>query len=138
MSFHIEDWYWSGKPVGQIAKIIYGSKRGGLVADPKTDAEYLEFIKRTIVPSPWPVDEDRMVTVQALDVELVRWGLPPTGLAPLTANSHMAHVDLVAYANSKLGDAVSAVPPYIDARLGIAARTITTTAQIDALAWPKP
>jgi len=140
MSFNIDDWYWRGKPTGQATEIIYGSARHGLVEDPKTDPAYLAHLQQVIKPSPWPTDEAGIQTVAALDAELVRWGKRPTGLE-MTAASHRSGVDLVAYANAKLG-AISAglthIPPYIDARLGIASLTITTTAQIDALAWPQP
>jgi hypothetical protein len=74
---NLADWYWSGTPG------VYGSKRGGLVANPSTDSAYQAWrVNQT--PTPWPVDASGQQDTAALDWVLENVGLPPTGLTAPT------------------------------------------------------
>ncbi len=84
-----ENWYWRGN-LG-----VYGSARGSLVADPVTDEALRAWTHDgSRNPTSWPKDESGIQTTAALDAVLAAFGLPLTGLTPLTKN------DLVTYANA--------------------------------------
>jgi hypothetical protein len=85
--------YWSG-PLG-----VYGSLRAGLVATPSTDSAYQAWLAAQPPPNqplPWPIDGTGAQTAAALDAVLAFYGLPITGLAPLTK------AELTAYAFGKV------------------------------------
>ena len=89
MSYEPSNWYWSGTPG------VYGSARGGLVANPSTNTVYQAWLSAGNAPTPWPIDTTGAVTAAALDVVLESVGLPATSLAAPT------QALLAAYANAK-------------------------------------
>ena len=84
MNYVTTNWCWEGTPSGYSSPIIYSSASVGIVASVPAGAGV----------TPWPRDAAGAVTVAALDEELTRIGLPPTGL--LTAGMSLGAVSTAA------------------------------------------
>lgn len=107
--FNPSDWYW------QIASSgIYGSKRGGLVSDPLTDADYLSW---SAINGPGSLAS----SASSLDVTLADLGEPASGLVPPTTHA------LMAYANAKL-TSLMAIPRTYALGSGVSVKADATTA----------
>ena len=83
MFYSPNNWYWIGNPNESATTIIYSSLKKAIVESDDTDYTLWRGpIERPInSPTPWPKDENGVVTYAALDEVLVAIGLPPTGLA---------------------------------------------------------
>ena len=103
---NIYDSYWKGQPSGSSSEIVFGSARGSIVVSPSSDVAYQAWLAKGFTPFPWPYDSTSAVTPQALDAILENYGLPPTGLVPLSVSS------LVAYAFSKVSNLLSIARNY--------------------------
>lgn len=90
MNYIASNWYWVDSQGA-----IYGSARGGLVSNPRTDADYQAFVSAGGIATPDPSDNFAAGNAANLDAELARIGLPITGLTTLTKGG------LIAYANAK-------------------------------------
>lgn len=138
MKYNARAWYWTGKPAGQSAPIVYSSATGKVVDS--GDPAYVAWKNRGGVPSPWPKDENDAITVAALDDELTRIGQTPTGISPLTKTQLRKSVNqrasaALASGAATMGLGLMGLIATLDS--AIEAGTITTFAQIAAAAWPQ-
>ena len=111
--FIASNWYWLGSPG------LYSSSAGALI--PASNSAYVAWLAGGNSATPWPKDSTGAVTAAALDAVLTANGLPPTGLAPLTA------AQLVAYAFGKVGSLLATARSYTLAT-GVAVKCDATTA----------
>jgi len=85
MTYDPKKWCWLGQPDGAAEPVVYSSAARALLAP--TDAQYMAWLAADArrAATPWPRDERGEATYAALDEVLIAAGLPPTGLAPVTA-----------------------------------------------------
>ena len=91
--FNPSDFYFIGKPIEVSSTIIYSTSEGTVVPD--SNEKYIEWVRINGVAKPWLTNKDGIITAKALDDWLVGYGLPPTGLSPVTKE------ELIAYTNEK-------------------------------------
>jgi hypothetical protein len=94
------DWYWQVDSLG-----VYGSARGGLVANTATDAAYLKW---SAINGPGSI----VASTGALDALLTEAGLPATGLTTPTA------AQILAYAGAKVNMLLEASRNYTVSGVG--------------------
>lgn len=116
MAYIASNWYWLGQPAGQPS-IIYSSARGAVV--PPTDLAYVAWSLGNFATA-WPKDETGAVTVAALDDELVRAGLPATGLTAPTVAQLQASIfaKVASLLNASRPYTVAGVTPAISCDCG--------------------